>query len=121
MTSNPSLRKMDALDRWNALCFKRNEAYQNNDFEEFSSLNNILKDIRRKSGWTEQEISEEFIVYDTLLNKPFTPMPGNPRISYDINYLGEPQQLRLTISQIGIYWRYKTEGKTHSQALSLAL
>lgn len=113
-----SPRKPDALDTWNALYYKRYEAYCNNDFGAFKSLNQELKEIRRKGGWNEAEIAEEFGVYDALLYKLYTPPPGNGRISYDINDMGQPQHLSLTILQISTYWRYRGEGKSHCQALS---
>ncbi len=77
--------------------------------------------MRRQGGWTEDEIAEEFAVYDTLLSKPYTLLQTNPRISYDIDYIGKPQNLRLGIRQLSIYWRHKTGGKSYKHALKLTL
>lgn len=112
-----SPRKTDILDIWEKQCFERYEAYIQGDIEKAKIINAQLKDIRRNSGWTEMDIQQEFEVYDSLLETPYSPAVGNRNISYELIADNKGRKLLVTLSKLGIYWTYKKSGKTHTEAL----
>ena len=111
-------RKTDILDDWKALCFKRRLAYENNNIEMVSALNQQLMQQRKEGGWSEKEVKEEFAMYNQILHQPFSTPMNNRNIHYDVvKEDGRAQGLALSLHQISQYWKYRDSGLQHSDAL----